>query len=496
MVTNITRIASALMVVMIMLFSTPLAYARDGVEYCMERYGTEDINKCTYYLREQGIQYVDPVPAGNSGTCSVANSTDGALSLTYPGYQNESEVAQKFEDFIRETRPNSPWLTVPNVGQKILEEGKKYNANPFIMVTMGKSESHFGTTGNPAKIDNNPFGIKKSGGGYKHFNTVEEGLFNEEGILAGLQKRLSEHSNYKDVKNMYEYFSVHNTGQILYKGDGYYSGDPDMGGAVVSSEGDTGYGPNEYWDNAMNDHNKIFGTDFSTIAPERGGVLTGSTGGACGGTFPAGAGGWDLPGEGPNPLVYFSQLYKCTETPPTKPRDRSSAKTCDKAVGDNAFGSFTYGTGTIEECGCGPTSLATIISTVTGNRTTPDQVAEWSAANGGIQADGCGSEWFWSDIAFQSKFGVSVTSIKSEEVASTLSSGKLVLASLTAFPIESSAVGHISVIRKVDSQGNFFFADTYSGGWAGESPEGASRMPYTQAQISSINKGLWAIGSK
>lgn len=469
--------------------------AQEGIEYCKERYNTDDINECIYILHRQNIYFVDPISGRSTGSCFSANSLSAALSLTYPGYDDEADVARRFEEFIREKKPTSPWLTVPDIGKRIVDEGKQYNANPFIMITIGKTESAFSTTGRAATQQNNPFGIKETGTTYVTFPTVEAGLFNDKGILEGLQNRLDNHPNYQEVSNMYEYFSVHNTGQILYPGDNVRILDPAMN-VYVSSEGDTGYGPVEYWRNAMNDYNEIFGTDLPTTPPERNMALGGS-GETCGeGSYPPGAGGWDLPGEGSNPLAYFSQLYGCDETPPTSPEDRSFAKTCDEAVESNTFGSYTYGSGTIERCGCGPTSAATVITTLTGNRTTPEQVAVWAQENGGVQADGCGSNWFWEFDTFQTEFGLSVTPINSSQIADSLRSGKLVMVSLIAFPTPANDVGHISVIRKVDESGNYYFADPYAGAWTGETEGGASRMPFSLADISSINKGLWAIGVK
>ncbi len=472
---------------------TPVVNAQYGIDYCKDRLKTDDINSCIATLHAQGIFYVDPIDLSSNSNekCESGSSLDDALTLSYPNYKDEAAAALKFEEFIRSKRPNSPWLTIPNIGSRIVEEGKKYNANPFLMITIGKTESAFSTAGRAATVQNNPFGIKETSSTYVTFPTVEAGLFNEKGILAGLQKRLSEHPNYKDVKNMYEYYSVHVSGQILYPGDGFYSGDPAMPGAVVSSEGDTGYGPVEYWSNAINDYNEIFGSDLSTKPPQRNGLSISSDGTSCVGSYPAGEGGWDLPGEGPNPLAYFSQLYACDETPPA---DRSFAKTCDPAVGENAYGSGSYGNGTIEKCGCGPTSIATVASTVTGNKVTPTEVAQWSASNGGIDADGCGSAWFWETQEAQREFGITVTPITSSEFASTLRSGKIILVSLSAFPTPDSPVGHISVIRKVDQGGLFYFADTYSGAWGSETEEGASRMTFTEEQLAGMNKGAWAIG--
>lgn len=474
------------------------AVAQTSKGYC-QRVGAESSNECIRTMLNQGILYFDPAGTG-SQNCSDNGSLGVGLGLGYPNYANEAEVALQIEETIRAKRPESPWLTVPDLGQKMVSRGKEYNANPFIMLAIGWIESHFSTDPSTAVSLNNPFGHKGPGGvnGYRRFATVEEGLFNEKDLLSGLQTRLAgDPVNYKEVKNMYEYFSVHNTGQILYPGDNYTAGDPSMPGAVVSSELDAVYGPVPYWRASIQLYNDMFGTTISTLPPSRTSAGTAVSGATCGsgsGHYPPGPNGWDLPGEGPNPLAYYSQLYRCGET--TEP-GREFAQACnDEAIGDNAFGSYSYGEGTIERCGCGPTSFASVVTTLTGKATTPDVMAQWADDNGGVQGDGCGSSFFWTTELAQTQFGVVTEEITTSEIAATLKAGKLVIVSLDRFPTVDNVVGHISIIRKVDENSNFYFADSYAGAWGNEPPETASRTPYTEPQIANMVKGVWSVGAK
>lgn len=58
---------------------------------------------------------------------------------------------------------------------------------------------------------------------------------------------------------------------------------------------------------------------------------------------------------------------------------------------DARWGNKPYGkTSTIGRAGCGPTALAIAVASLTGNRVTPYDVAQWSVANGGL-CEGSGS---------------------------------------------------------------------------------------------------------
>lgn len=162
----------------------------------------------------------------------------------------------------------------------------------------------------------------------------------------------------------------------------------------------------------------------------------------------AGPNGWDLPGEGAYPMEYYSQ--------------RSDGN--DPAV-LGYYGSSPYGPGPISYCGCGPTSWAMIVSTLTNNKTDPAAVAQWAYENGFQQeAEGggeCGgSEWWWADnpALTATRWGVSATRINGTlEAEQALRRGSLVLVSVGDGPFTSN--GHLLVMRQVTGDGKFLFAD-------------------------------------
>ncbi len=446
---------------------------------------------CEIYLRSIGAYFVSQGTTTTSNRCGAGGGTQsgGYLTITFPLGVDEAALATSIEAYIRKRSPSSPWLSIPNIGTRLITEGKKYNVNPVLIVSLGTVESNLGTS-SVARRYNNYFGQKASAGEYRTFSSPEDSLFGPNSIIAGMPNRLATHPNYKNVKNLYEYYSVHVSGQIMYPGDNIRIYDEIMD-VWVTSELDSQYGPIPYWRMAVGIINGITGQNYPSTPPTRG-ESPSTASSSCGQT--AGVGGWDLPSEGPNPMTYYSQLYKCDENAPA---GRGFAKACDKAVGDNAFGSNSYGSGTIEQCGCGPTSLAMIVTTITGKTTTPVDVARYAEANGGVQTSGCGSSWFWTGQATQDYYGIQVSAISVPEIAASLRAGRMVIVSLSNFPTTTNSVGHISVIRKIDAAGNFYFADPYAGAWSDEKkPETASRMPYTEAELAAMLKGSWSVQRK
>lgn len=165
-------------------------------------------------------------------------------------------------------------------------------------------------------------------------------------------------------------------------------------------------------------------------------VIPGPTGNAAGClSSTAGAYGWEL--DGTNSMVYYDQ---------------------NEWIGN-------YGIGTIKECGCGPTSLAMIIATLTGDKSVnPQTMSDFYYANNGQIGKGkdgklnCGSNWNWS--AVEGKYSVKVTDIGTDlsKAQETLASGKLVLFSWEGAPFTSG--GHIMVMRKYTPDGNIYIASS------------------------------------
>jgi lysophospholipase L1-like esterase len=213
---------------------------------------------------------------------------------------------------------------------------------------------------------------------------------------------------------------------------------------------------------------------------------SGSTSISCAGDLQPGPNGWDLPGEGPNPMVYYSQ--------------RSSGDPTNDPAVEGYFGSESYGPGPISHCGCGPTSWAMVVSTLTSRRVTPPEVANWASKNGFQQSgDPCGgSLWWWADNATLSseEWGVQARSISITDAANSLRSGALIMVSVDNGPFTSG--GHLLVMRAVTDDGKYLFADPndYSDQRQEASVfegESKSRVPLSEEDFMGSVKGLWEI---
>ncbi len=129
---------------------------------------------------------------------------------------------------------------------------------------------------------------------------------------------------------------------------------------------------------------------------------------------------------------------------------------------DSRWKNLPYGkTSTIGEAGCGPTSLAMVVSSLTSKTIDPVQMCKWSYENGYL-CEGSGS--YHSLIPEGAKhFGLSVegcTAKEPQRIVDALSSGKLVVVILGKGHFTTS--GHFLVMRGVTSDGKILVADPAS----------------------------------
>jgi len=117
--------------------------------------------------------------------------------------------------------------------------------------------------------------------------------------------------------------------------------------------------------------------------------------------------------------------------------------------------------GTIGETGCGPTSLAIAVSSLTDKIVEPPEMAQWAYENG-YKCEGSGS--YHSLIPDGAKhFGLTVdyaTSADAQKIVDALTSGKLVIAVMG--PGHFTTSGHFIVLRGVTADGKILVADPYS----------------------------------
>ena len=118
-----------------------------------------------------------------------------------------------------------------------------------------------------------------------------------------------------------------------------------------------------------------------------------------------------------------------------------------------------YGTSTIGDAGCGPSVMAMIITTLTGQKVTPVETASYAAANN-LQTPGGGSSWqIGPNLA--KKWNLTSTKINADlsEISTALRAGSLIIASGTgAVPFTSA--GHFIVIRGLTADGKFKVGDS------------------------------------
>lgn len=141
--------------------------------------------------------------------------------------------------------------------------------------------------------------------------------------------------------------------------------------------------------------------------------------------------------DGSREVIYFNQLDQRWANKPYGPR------------------------GTIGVSGCGPTSLAMVVSTLTGTAVDPITMSKWAYENG-YMAEGNGS--YHSLIPDGAKhFGLNVegASVKEpQKVLTALADGKLVIAIMSKGHFTSS--GHFLVLRGVTAKGDIVVADSAS----------------------------------
>jgi hypothetical protein len=129
---------------------------------------------------------------------------------------------------------------------------------------------------------------------------------------------------------------------------------------------------------------------------------------------------------------------------------------------DKRWGALSYGrVGTLASSGCGPTSLAMIISGLTKQSITPDIVAKWSVKNG-YRIEGNGSAWsLMTDGGAHWGLKAEPISRKDpESIVEALSNGYPVMACMDKGHFTNG--GHFIVLRGITENGKVLVYDSIS----------------------------------
>lgn len=117
--------------------------------------------------------------------------------------------------------------------------------------------------------------------------------------------------------------------------------------------------------------------------------------------------------------------------------------------GDAAWASLPYGSSTIRKSGCGPTSMAICISTLSGKRITPRQTATWAGSNGYYVKGQGSSHSVVPALAKQYKLKCKGVGKNQNEIIKALKSGKLVVAIMASGHFTSG--GHFIVLTGIQN---------------------------------------------
>lgn len=129
---------------------------------------------------------------------------------------------------------------------------------------------------------------------------------------------------------------------------------------------------------------------------------------------------------------------------------------------DERWADVMYGTSsTIGQGGCGPTSMAIVTSTLTGEAHDPVELAQWSVANG-HRCEGNGSYHSLIPAAATAYGLFCEKNLDAQGIVDALSSGKLVVVIMSKGHFTRG--GHFIVLRGVTSEGKILVADPASYG--------------------------------
>lgn len=150
--------------------------------------------------------------------------------------------------------------------------------------------------------------------------------------------------------------------------------------------------------------------------------------------------------------------------------------------GDPAWASHPYGSSTIKASGCGPSSLAMVVTNLTGKQVTPIETADWGTAHN-MYIPGAGSSHDLLRLG-PTNWGLKSQAITASQIASTLQQGGLILASGTG-SLPFSKGGHIISIRGMTATGKLLIGDP--------GRKNTSNQEWDFNQVVSQSTSLWAV---
>ena len=362
-------------------------------------------------LYSQGVLYYNydgGVGCNNQLTDYIG--TGPANGLTFPDVTSVSDLVNNINQYIYNTRPNSPFV---NMGAKFVAAGQAYEVNPALVVALAYKEEGLGTADTYSNnVSHDSFGVT----GIAGFSNDKYGFVVFDSFEASIDpvtKYVSD--GYVKSSGTYYSTSVH---QMMT----HYT--PDGIDAATQITLDV---MNKILDPIVSNANSSVDQTLSDIQSACGTSNQSSQNGASGVSYNDSANGFSLTGSSA-----MAHYYQC----------------------DPKWANSPYGAWSICNNGCGITSVTMVVDTLKNLNLTPDYYANRYAAYDTAQ----GSSWsLFPKVAadyglHETDLGVSLSS-----AADYIRSGGLVIISVGHGAFTSG--GHLMVIRAIDSSGKFYLAN-------------------------------------
>lgn len=116
-----------------------------------------------------------------------------------------------------------------------------------------------------------------------------------------------------------------------------------------------------------------------------------------------------------------------------------------------------YAGTTIAEAGCGPTSMAMVLTYLTGKEVSPVEATNYSVKHG-TYVNGQGTTWsYFGEISSDYGINCEESEVSSENIVNSLSNGKIVIMSMG--PGTFTRSGHFIVLKGINDDGTISVAD-------------------------------------
>lgn len=130
---------------------------------------------------------------------------------------------------------------------------------------------------------------------------------------------------------------------------------------------------------------------------------------------------------------------------------------------EEPWASLPYASSTVANSGCGPTSMAIVISTLTGKNVTPEMTKSFAEDNGEyVQGQGTSHSFIGNAAAHWGLTCERVGKDRMDDVVQALKEGKMVVEICEAYTITGGSSGHFIVLTGVTSDGYITIADCAS----------------------------------